>query len=776
MTKTLKILFTLTLAICLAACLCLVIACGPDNPQEENPKDDTITYTVTVKIDETTPASGVKVRLSKGTTRFPQQITDANGKVQFTLAPDSYTVTLDNLPKGYNADNATLIVTKEDHDLVVTLEKSFAYTVKLVDANNEPYYADNVFVGICTLDGTCLTPVKLESNGIAIIDGVDPGNYHVRITGLPDGANYAHDDDDYYTGKNFSATDTEMTIVITVSDITSVTSVTPMTEAEKAEYAATKTAYKNANGQQYLSYRVDKKLSQNAIAYYSLTAEITGQYTIYTDNSVSYLYNGTEFVNGDVGNFFSGIINCEKGKTYYFKAINNSTRSKETTVVVTVPFSSYVDHSGVGGILDLTLGKENSNAIIRFTPTEAGIYTLTVNDETPTAITYSTSRPNEIITAAPSDDEYKANNSSQYVAYTSNYANGYYIAITAKATSYPFDVNVRITKTANVSDTESFVKTQEKLVQYAKPTGKRLVGVPMNGTASELVYNQSDRYYHYGSEDGPVVVVKITGTLSEDRFYSGGALAYLERVNSRATYKFATQNANGEIFSNYTMLLRGFVNYEQVFVSGSQSIQLNIPSNLDPNEMYYARFVNEDGVYPLTEELKVFLQKFYEANKDYVEFNAVNSNKAYAQYAWMFPCYYYSDTTVTVDAIVGEYELVSLTEKGATYNVGDSYLQNAEATEVTIAKTSITLNVTEANRFTLTDNLSTYSDQGTWSKSGNTYTLTVPDRVPDPDNDGAMIDLVYSVTLDEQNGTITLSYQFSESNTVTIVLQKATNA
>lgn len=739
MTKTRKNLFlTVFLAFLLAASMCLFASCEDT--------DKPVTYTVTVQTDATTPASGVTVQIQKDSARFDSKTTDANGKAEFQLAPDSYQVALSTLPEHYSVpQNASLALTADNRNLTVTLEKNFVYTVKLVTADGNPYYAEGVSVGICTLDGNCLVPVSLGENGVAVIDAA-PGDYHVKVNDLPATATIACDENGYYTGKNFSAEDNEMTI--TVYTATEVTTGVVMTDAEKEEYFPWDLA-----ARQRTAYKLQTKLAAGEIAYYAINAAISGQYGVYTDYNASYMYNETTFVVEGSGNYLPQTLVCTENNTYYFKAVNQGEEPVTTQIVVTVPFSSYIQHSGKGGSLELTVGKEATNAIVAFTPTEAGMYKMTAKGATPTLITATAYSAEETLGYTPADNEYSANASTSYMVYTSSMGSTVYLAATTKAASYPADIQLTIEKVADPVDTTKVMTVSEKLTTFSVPENKELYGIPLDGSA-EIVYNSADRFYHYGTENGPVVVVNITGALDSSRFEVGGQLAYLEQMNTRlATYKFITRNADGENVVDYTVFLRGFDEYE--YQEGPLSYYLQIPQNIE-TEVYYAKFVNEDGMYPMTEELKVFLEAFYAANQSVFDWQVPWS--ADLDSAWLFPCYYYDDIT-EADVIVGEYKFVRFVDEcGKETVVGGETMvwddENSTYVPAIIGDNEYKLQVNKNGEFVISQLFQDSYDglySGTWSKDDNgNYTFI------EPFDTWEMIDLVYTVTFDPSAGTIKL--------------------
>lgn len=700
-----KVIITCLLALCFALCLCLLGACDT----KPEPTDDAVAYTVTVKTDETTAASGVKVKVKKGSATFESKDTDANGKVEFSLSPDNYTVELSSLPEFYSVpDNATVALSKDSRDITIVLEKAFVYTVKLVDASGNPYVADGVTVGVCTLEGNCLEAVALRAGGVAIIPAA-AGDYHVKVYDLPETALIECDDDGYYTGENFSATKTEMTIV--VYPVTILNAGTAMTDAEKTEFKANNSSFNT----KYSSYKATAEVPAGKAAYFAVKADITGVYYLYKDGELT-------FTTSSASGMFLEYNNLKAGDLFMIYVQNDGTAPATAQVVVSVPFSSYITHEGVGAELDVKVGKAATNAIIAFTPKEAGTYKMTVQGEAVTAVSVSNTAPDEEVVDAdmPAESEFKKNASAAAVVHLDQVESlaPVYFAITAKA---PVDFKIKIEKTAASQDSRVEAEVKETLAVYTKPQDKVLKGVPMNGETKLVL---AGGVYHLGTAEGPVVVVKITSAVDTDRFSDGGRLAYLDLdVDARfAKYEIKSFNDDNTVLTikNYAKFIRGFVGYEM-----NEQRQYVIPTNIE-TETYYAKFVNEDGVYPLTAELKTFLEDFYTANSE--SFYSSISLEAKTGYEWMFPCYYYDDENggdVEKDAIVGEYKFVSSKANGETIKVGD------ESFGATITEDSYKLVVNENGTYKILeyDNFNGgYNErfpyeEGTWKKNGEVYTF-----------------------------------------------------
>lgn len=763
MTKFKKLIVA-SLLLCCAVCACLFASFA--SCVTPKPEDNAVKYTVTVKLDETTFASGVGVQIGKGSAKFEKKTTDANGKVEFELAPDSYDVSLSTLPAHYGVpEDASLSLTEESRNLTVTLAKNFAYTVKLVNPDGTPYYAADVQIVVCTLEGNCFQGVDLEEGGVAFIEDALPiqaiksGSYHVKVEGLPANAKFECDTDGYYTGENFAENATEMTIKVTT--VESVNAAAPMTSAEKTAYAKINAAY-TADVQKYEARKITKQVAAKGTVFFSVTPEISGIYHFYKDGKLRYLTNGTEFSDGEAGNYFPLSFVFEAKKTYFFKAINDGAATATAEFVMTTPFSSYIEHEGVGGILDLTVGKENTNAVVAFTPRTAGVYNLTVQGEALTVVKTYNSQPDEFLTDVPANEEYAAKASIE-ASVSAKAATGgtvVYFAVAVKADSYPAEVNVVIKKTADVSETYKYAEVKEELTQYTKPEGKELHGVALDGTAT-LVYNADDKFYHLGTADGPVVVVNLTGSLDSNRFEAGCSLAYMELVDSRlATYAVdvTEEGATTTSILDYTLFLRGFEKYD--YENSMLGLKPVIPKKIT-TEVYYAKYVNEDGVYPLTQELKQFLERFYAANAETFEWQLPMD--ADLKSAWLFPCYYYGEASES-DAIVGKYKFVKNVMFGDVMAVGDEKIvgwdeAKSEFIKCTVGDDEYKLVVDKRGSFTIYGlSEGDYSEDttGTWSKDekGN-YTFTVPNGTQDPET-YEMVDLVYTVTFDAKAGTIKL--------------------
>ncbi len=731
MTKTCKkILLSVFLALCFVLCLGAFAACGGES-------NNNYTYTVTVKLEDDKPASNVRVKPKKGNAGYTAKRTGADGKVTFELPLDDYTVEI-TAPAHYSVpEDANLSLTKDSRDLSVTLSKNFTYTVSLVNPDNTPFYAENISIGMCTFDGNCQDAGTIGSDGVLIIDA-DPNNYHIKITGLPATATYDQDSEGYYTGASFSPTVTTMTIVI--KPVSVVDFATPMTDEEKEEFAKNHRDYIK----EYNSYKTVKEVPANGTAEISFSAGISGYYRVYCSGNTT-----LQFASSEMGGIIPQPWSCIADKTYTIKATNFSSSAATAEVVISVPFSSNVEQKGGMGSsnVNLTVGKKNTFAIVKYTPSKAGTYTATVQGTAVAVVKATMSEPTELIPSAeiPKDSDYAAQATDTIIISKNKVLNNHsiYFAVAVKADSYPTDVGIKIERTAESQDTESEATVTETLTQQTKPTGKKLYDIPMDGTSTgKLVYDETARVYRYGTgTNAPVVYVKLTTVLDANRFNGGNCrLAYMELISTAnfvATYAFESEK-NGVVDTvDYTVFLRGFKKYDLKPSEGGRDPILTIPTDIQ-TETYYAKFVNEDGAYPLTEELKVFLEKFYKANTHLINYNVTaDANNVDA---WLFPCCYYidADNVPATDPIVGEYT------KCIKYT-------DAAGTEINDSEYKLVIN--ENGTFMICDATGNSQDEaGSWNKIGETYTFMQPNGLL---QEGNYVDLRFTVTL--EGGTITLT-------------------
>ncbi|MDE6617587.1 MAG: Ig-like domain-containing protein [Clostridiales bacterium] len=685
MTKLRNKIVLVLLALCLAVCAGLFVACGGDTPQ-----DNSVTYTVTVKAGDSA-AEGVKVTVKKGSTILGKPVTTGvDGKAEFSLAEDAgYTVTLDDLPRGYKvADGAELKF--DGRNLTVTLEEMPAsYTIKLVNYDNTAYTAAGVLVGICTVESNnCLELVEPDANGIVKIYDATKTDYHIQIKGLP--AGYAFESDGTYaihqnaSGNYTQSNGTAMVPVYTELTDTVVeqtikiypVNVIKLTDDIKISDAELESDYWYVDGM--AAYKMDIAVEANSTVYYEYTADYSGDYYFYSDKPDELTCKLNEsFLLGDShlsGNgMFNPPVTLEKGKKYYLNVTNNGDEKVTAETILSTPYATYTTVTGAGTV-KAESNKQGKNATIELDPTAGSTYKLTVNGNG--AIKQVDSET--MVEYTEFDDADYTDSKEVTVKYTEEMQGNLYFAVSVKADSYPAAVEVKIEKIGTHTN-NTIVVNPTNLTKTADNDDffKELAPVALDAT----VVKGTDGKYHLGSETGPVVYVNLMGAISPVRYqFNNRPLVYMEQaVEVHPSYfvfdttsdadKAATDKGN--TYKDFRIALRGFDDYK---IEGNN---LSIPVDLAEN--YYAKNVNSDDVYPLDDTLK-----------EYLELAAPELGTE-----WLFACYYYTDYAEP-DAIVGEYE----TEDG-----------------------QFVLTIQKFGEFTIIDkdDALSYYELGTWTKSDGEY-------------------------------------------------------
>lgn len=806
MTKLRNKLVLVLLALCLVVFAVVLTACGGDKKSSGG----TANYVVTVKADDAA-VSDVKVTVKNGKTTIDNKKTGSDGKATFKLPKsNSYTVTLSDLPDGFEVPADAALSFGDGYALTVNLAETFSYKVKLVKENGDPFYAENVTVGICyATNGNCLTPVAIDQNGLARIEAAKD-DYHIQILGLPLEYGYEADENGYSMHQNeygsyywgddeddlynsLSETVTEQTITIYNVNALDFDAMTELSDEQIAEYAAMDFNIRGGS-----AYKVSATVPEGATVYYSFTSDYNGDYTLYIPDPnwftpYSVFVNGS-FLLGENGGWVSTkygySIETIKGNTYYINITNNDEDACEVDFVLATPGATSITAYGEGEY-SVTVYNDKASAVIDFSPAAVGaVYKATVQGDASAAIGYywDGNAAADMWSGLSSSDFKTGSNCS--VKFTSDMI-GYsvYFGITVKADSYPATVKVKIEKTNTLTDTYNKKTTQDTLTQYTVPEDKDLVPLELDGTVTEAnLVLDGNGYYHIGSVTGPIVVVNLTGNLNVSRFSLGGKLVYLELTSDGRVAPYVVDVTTdedrasltkGNTYDDYRFILRGFDDYVY-----SEAGNASIPTNLTGE--FYAKYVNADGVYPLTAELKDILKAMTAWIIDYEERtnNTVLPNAEDAL-LWMFACYYY-DEYMEPDVIAGEYKFVKYATSWETTLVGDEVegwdWENDMPMSRIITEDEYKLVVDKRGSYVIYkledgDYNVEYNGAGVWSKSDpdGAYTFKVPDgKVSYADEypwDATYEDLIYIVIFDAEHGRLVLINEDEEDYAV-YVFQK----
>ncbi|MCM1306014.1 MAG: hypothetical protein NC037_01940 [Bacteroides sp.] len=745
-----KLIFVVILALCLALSLTLV-ACN-DGKDDKPPADNG--YSVTVKIGET-PQSGVKVTLSKDGIDTSED-TGADGKASFGNLGGEWVISLSNLPKHYVVPEGTYTLTDDNRSKTITLIQEDSYIVRLKNPDGTAFYQDEVAVVMCDFTGNCKSEVYIDQNGVAYLFW-EEDNYHVKVVGLGlEGYIYESNSEGYYSkyDPTSGVTDT-VNLTATVKEMT--ITIYPIEEVVTALNNDQKDTYNIDHAQS--AYKISATVPVGKSFYFSYTTgSLTSEYTVYKSNSVPVINMGTVFdLSATSNTMYGGYSTCalEANQTYYFRVSNEvgeepvGTQSTiQFEFVIVVPLDSYVKHSGVAGTIDATVS--NDHAVIEFSPTQSGYYTFTTLGNAEAYIDVSTISegrlfhelndsvyPPSLTPITIADNQYKKNFTTS-VKVTEDLngdlsAHTIYLGIKVKsdaAVSLQVSIAREGGRLANVGPIE--VKAPDNLVKEAEPeAGKELEFV---GYDTNIVYNDTDGKYHYGSESGDVVYVLLTKPL--DTWSENASLAWYELANNTSATSIAgisficnvtstddlADKTKGNTYNDYRLFLRGFYDYKIEY--GIRNTY-SVPEALDKDNCY-AAMVNNDGAYCLTAELMDFLQKFAKHNSNTLS-GILNDTSADPSNYWKFALYRYV-TPAPVDQIVGAYEFHSLfeldDESGDIANRNIDYLYWG----VTLSKDTYRLTVNKNGTFTISelgqDNEYETIKSGSWTKDAGTEAYT----------------------------------------------------
>ena len=155
------------------------------------------------------------------------------------------------------------------------------------------------------------------------------------------------------------------------------------------------------------------------------------------------------------------------------------------------------------------------------------------------------------------------------------------------------------------------VKVTSALSAYPnKPANYVWVDASIDGTLN-VVYSEDDGFYHVDDKDGYILTAKISEPC-----------LYLDKAFSKTDEE--TQLNEGIVGERNIILANGTKDYSKFI-------------------MEYEKYCNSDGVYGVTEELKVFLEDYFYANKAWIESCLSSTQVLDDESGWMFACGYYAD-------------------------------------------------------------------------------------------------------------------------------------
>ena len=333
------------------------------------------------------------------------------------------------------------------------------------------------------------------------------------------------------------------------------------------------------------------------------------------------------------------------------------------------------------GAYTATVKRDGARIYYEFTPTRSGTYVIETicdiiaNNVNPSIDVYNGStaykRYSHTVDSGSAEASYTRNAYFEMNVDASSVGQSFTFAITAtsKHNTYPLTVDFTVDFVGDYAREEN-----EVTIVYADQTlpicttveagsihyPEIYVGTTQNSIGRTIqVYrfdgklvglNPDDGYYHLynsatGRYDGPILYAKIT---KPTRFFPE-----YTPPGSSSGVPISFQNIEMPGNKALQALVDGTENYK-AFIEGGAACQDVVGMESVPSSVKgYAQYANNsEGVYPVTEELQIFLQKFAVAQRYFMDGNGwaettAEDSLGYRIYAaeadqWLFACCYYS--------------------------------------------------------------------------------------------------------------------------------------
>lgn len=299
-----------------------------------------------------------------------------------------------------------------------------------------------------------------------------------------------------------------------------------------------------------------------------------------------------------------------------------NTENSRTLYVDTKEYDSYTIDNGCTYV---ELSTEHRNYFL-YTPTQAGTYKISVVEGSNVEIGYygAPHYVQSLSAAEVTDNAFTVSISAGMIGTGDTGTTVLVVGVDST------DANAKncVIAVERIGDAEHTVAdepwtvyaTTATLAEYTLPAGASLskFDITALSDAYNLVYNETDGYYHLNSADGPLVLVYLT----KDNEYVSCYKTILE--NTGVNKYFFDENGEFVKKENYTDCL-----------------------------LEYIEYVDEtNGVYPLTEDLKYIIQQagdyagWWNINKaGYLFKDSAGNNDATVNVdiAWLFMCCYISE-------------------------------------------------------------------------------------------------------------------------------------
>lgn len=529
----------------------------------------------------------------------------------------------------------------------ITEPETATYNVTVTDAagNKLP----GIQVQLCTLDGTCYLPVTTNANGVATLTG-PAATYHIQIYKTQWDSIVAEYPEATYEDITTTEGVYDYTLVIDYGTSASLSYTYTIVDEDDnpvqgAILSVTLMAYdETGESGDYVTYYATS--NANGIATLILTGETQESvdgYEVSITPPAGYQYAGDGIGTNDEDR----TIVLEKARTggnYGDFSMVNAIVTDELGLATTVSISMYT--LGAPDTYDVLFDEEDATEYFyTFQTTTAGRYRVTLDLPEGIDLAVKEYSPYEASMGAfylaqrgPVDEagnmitdatvlEFEI--SEEHAADLRSSTHTFGISLTSEDVTLPVELQFTLERigdpTPAPEQKEIIVPVTNLPEVYEAPEGL-LTGVALDGSVERVL--DEDGYYRIGSVDGPYLLAKLVG---ESR-YMDESFEYVEMHGNTNLQIPGEYNAETNMIDIYM-----YINYTDL--SGTMP-------QIDPTCFIaqYSSACNGDGVVRVTEELRLFLERY----AGYMGAMGIYQGEVSEENYWLIPCYYYEEDATEV--------------------------------------------------------------------------------------------------------------------------------
>ena len=530
----------------------------------------------------------------------------------------------------------------------ITEPETATYNVRVTDAAGTAL--PGIQVQLCLLSGSCLLPFTTDANGTVTLTGDATETYHIQILETQWDSIVAEYPDATYEQLTTTEGVYDYTLVIDYGTSASLSYTYTIVDedgnpVQGAILSVRLMAYdETGESGDYVTYYATS--NANGIATLILTGETQESvdgYEVSITPPAGYQYAGDGIGTNDEDR----TIVLEKARTggnYGDFSMVNAIVTDELGLATTVSISMYT--LGAPDTYDVLFDEEDTTEYFyTFQTTTAGRYRVTLDLPEGIDLAVKEYSPYEASMGAfylaqrgPVDDagnmitdatvlEFEI--SEEHAADLRSSTHTFGISLTSEDVTLPVELQFTLERigdpTPAPEQNEIIVPVTNLPEVYEAPKGL-LTGVALDGSV-ELVLDE-DGYYRIGSVDGPYLLAKLVG---ESR-YMDESFEYVELHGN------TNLQIPGEYHAETNMIdIYMYINYTDL--SGTMP-------ETDPNCFIaqYSSACNGDGVVRVTEELRLFLERY----AGYMGAMGIYQGEVSEENYWLIPCYYYEEDATEV--------------------------------------------------------------------------------------------------------------------------------